>query len=43
MKGPSILLLLGILQSCQTQQEHPIQKKPTTIASSAVQKIEPNK
>ena len=32
-----------IIFSCQTQQEHPIQKKPTTIASSAVQKIEPNK
>lgn len=32
-----------IIFSCQTQQEPPIQKKPTTIASGAVQKIEPNK
>ena len=32
-----------IIFSCQTQQKPPIQKKPATIASGAVQKIEPSK
>ncbi len=36
-------LLLFLFASCQTQQEPPIQKKPTTIASGAVQKKEPSK
>ncbi len=36
-------LLLFLLASCQTQQEPSIQKKPATIASGPVQKIEPSK
>lgn len=36
-------LLLLLFASCQTKQEPPIQKKPTIIASGAVQKIEHNK
>jgi hypothetical protein len=32
-----------ILFSCQTQQKPPIQKKPLTVASGAVQEIEPCK
>ena len=37
------LIIFLILASCQTQQEPPIHKKPATIASGAVQKIEPSK
>ena len=36
-------LLLFLFASCQTQQQPSIQKKPATIASGAVQEIEPSK
>lgn len=38
-----IILFFPILLSCQTQQKPPIDKKPTSIASGPVQKIEPIK
>ena len=37
------LFIVLIIFSCQTQQKPPIQKKPATIASGPVQKIEPSK
>lgn len=36
-------ILICLFLSCHTQQEPPIQKKPATIASGPVQKIEPSK